>query len=85
MSRKSIPRKAKTARRIRLPARPLRGKKTDALTGLVAASARALALPLEPAWQADVEFNLHLLLTHAARVDAFGLPDETDPAPVFRA
>ena len=29
--------------------------------------------------------NLQLLFTHAALVDAFSLPDESEPAPVFRA
>jgi hypothetical protein len=85
MSRKSIPRKAKTARRIRSLKRSSRAKKSDALAGLVAASAQALAVPLEPAWHTGVKFNLQLLLAHAARVDAFVLPDETEPAPVFRA
>jgi hypothetical protein len=63
----------------------LRAKKPDAIAALVAASAQALALPLEPAWHVGVKFNLQLLLTHAARVDEFLLPDETEPAPVFRA
>lgn len=63
----------------------MRAKKPDAIAALVAASAQALALPLEPAWHVGVKFNLQLLLTHAARVDEFLLPDETEPAPVFRA
>jgi hypothetical protein len=70
---------------MRTPARPLRAKKPDAIATLVAASAQALALPLEPVWHAGVIFNLQLLLTSAARVDEFVLPDETEPAPVFRA
>jgi len=85
MTRKPIMRKPKTARRIRTPERALRAKKPDAIAALVAASAQALALPLEPAWHVGVKFNLQLLLTHAARVDEFLLPDETEPAPVFRA
>lgn len=63
----------------------MRAKKPDAIAALVAASAQALALPLAPAWHVGVKFNLQLLLTHAARVDEFLLPDETEPAPVFRA
>ena len=63
----------------------MRAKKPDAIAALVASSAQALALPLEPAWHVGVKFNLQLLLTHAARVDEFLLPDETEPAPVFRA
>jgi len=57
----------------------------DALDALVAASTKALGLPIEPAWQAGVRFNLQLILDHAARVEGFALPDETEPAPVFHA
>jgi hypothetical protein len=52
---------------------------------LVAAGAQALKLPIDPAWRANVRFNLQLLLTHAGRIDAFAPPDDTEPAPVFRA
>lgn len=51
---------------------------------LIAASAQALALPLDPAWHA-VKLNLQLLFKHAALVDEFLLADEIEPAPVFRA
>jgi len=60
-------------------------KPADLIDTLVAASAQALALPIAPAWREGVRRNLHLLLTHAALVDQFPLPDETEPAPVFRA
>jgi hypothetical protein len=85
MRRKSIIGKPKTAQRVRTPARPLRAKKPDAIATLIGASAQALALPLEPGWHAGVKLNLQLLLDSAARVDEFALPDETEPAPVFRA
>jgi Protein of unknown function (DUF4089) len=52
---------------------------------MVAATAQALALPIDKAWRAGVERNLHLILTHAAFVDRFALPDDVEPAPVFRA
>ncbi len=85
MTRKSIGRKAKSARRVRTPARPLRAKKPDAVGTLVAAAAQALALPMEASWHSGVTFNLQLLFRHAALVDQFSLPDDTEPAPVFRA
>jgi Protein of unknown function (DUF4089) len=44
-----------------------------------------MALPVDPAWRADVKLNLQLLFKHAALVEAFSLPDEVEPAPVFRA
>ena len=80
-----MPAKPKTARKPKSPARPLRGKKADPIDTLIAASAQALALPIDPAWHASIRFNLQLILAHAARVDEFLLPDETEPAPVFRA
>ena len=44
-----------------------------------------LDLPVEPAWQTAIVFNLQLLFKHATFVDAFALADETEPGPVFRA
>ena len=57
----------------------------DAIESLVAASAQALGLTLDPAWHDSVASNLRLILQHAARVDEFALPDEAEPAPVFHA
>jgi len=60
-------------------------KPDDAIEALVAASAQALGLPLDPGWRAAVKFNFQLILRHAALVDEFPLPDEAEPAPVFHA
>jgi hypothetical protein len=62
-----------------------RTKRDDAIETLVAASAQALGLPLDPAWRAAVKFNFQLILRHAALVDEFPLPDDAEPAPVFHA
>ena len=77
------------ARRRRAPAKTARKRPTarretadGASASLVAASARALGLPLDPAWHAGVATNLQLILRHAALVDEFVLPDEAEPAPV---
>jgi hypothetical protein len=85
MTRKPKIRKAVTARRAKAPIRPLRVKKPDPVATLVVASAQILAVPLDPAWRDGVTRNLQLLFTHAAMVDTFSLPDESEPAPVFRA
>ena len=58
---------------------------TDPLDDFISAAAKALDLPLEPAWQLAVEANLAVTLKHAALVAEFELPDEAEPAPVFRA
>jgi len=52
---------------------------------MVAASARALGLTLDPAWHRSVAFNLRLILRFGALVDEFALPDDTEPASVFHA
>lgn len=57
----------------------------DFVDRLMAASAEALGLSIDPAWRGGVRFNLGLVLDHAARVEAFSLPDDVEPAPIFHA
>jgi hypothetical protein len=57
----------------------------DSLDDYIDAAARALALPIEPAWKPAVRANLELTLRLAAVVAEFPLPDEAEPAPVFEA
>ena len=64
---------------------PRKAPQADAIESLVAASARTLGLPLDPAWLGGIKFNLHLILRQAALVDEFPLPDDAEPAPVFHA
>jgi hypothetical protein len=90
MTRKSTPhkstgREAKSARRARTPRGPVRARQSDAIGTLVVAASQALALPMEASWHSGVAFNLQLLFKHAALVDEFSLPDDAEPAPVFRA
>ncbi len=100
MKRKTI-RKAKSARATKSTAKNVRGKKAsaakalakkpgkpqklDSVDAMIAASARALGLTLDPAWRPGIKFNLQLVLRHAALVDEFVLPDDAEPAPVFHA
>ncbi len=85
MARKSSNRKAKSARRAGSPPRPLRAKRPDVFGIVVSAASQALTLPIEPSWHAGVTFNLQLLFKHATRIDEFSLPEDIEPAPVFRA
>jgi hypothetical protein len=55
------------------------------LDELIVASARALALPLDPAWHSTICSNLEVTLRLAALVAGHLLPDDAEPAPVFRA
>jgi hypothetical protein len=48
-------------------------------------SAKALGLSLEPNWKPAIAANLETIFKIAAAVDAFELPDETEPAPIFEA
>ena len=55
------------------------------LDDFIAAAAAALDLPLDPAWKGAVKANLEVTLRHAATVAECPVPDEAEPAPVFRA
>ena len=57
----------------------------DPLDDYIDAVAKALALPIEDAWQPAVRANLEVSLRLARLVDEFALPDETEPASVFAA
>jgi hypothetical protein len=58
---------------------------SDSLDDYIDAAARALAVPIEPAWKPAVRANLDLTLRLATLVAEFPLPDEAEPAPVFEA
>ena len=57
----------------------------EELDAMIAASARLLALPIDPDWHPMVRSNLAVTLDLAAVVAAFDLPDGAEPAPVFRS
>jgi 1-carboxybiuret hydrolase subunit AtzG-like len=58
---------------------------TDPLDDFIDAAAQALALPIAPEWKPAVKANLAVTLKHAATVAEFPLPDDAEPAPVFKA
>ena len=59
---------------------------TDAdFDAYIDASAAVLGLTIAPEWLAAVRANLAVTLRMGAVVDAFELPDEAEPAPVFLA
>ena len=57
----------------------------DPLDDLIGAAALALDLNIEPAWLPAVAANLRVILHLGANVSKFQLPDDTEPATVFRA
>lgn len=77
-ARKAPSRRATRPRAARTPA-------SDPLDGFLDAAARALAFPIEDEWRAAIKANLTVNLAMGAMVAEFPLPDETEPAPIFRA
>jgi hypothetical protein len=82
------PRKAKTVRKVLrkghkvvTPAKP----KRDPLDDFIAAGARALDFEIDKAWMPAVRGHLQVTLRLGALVAAFALPDDAEPAPVFKA
>jgi hypothetical protein len=64
---------------------PIRKMTSDQLDDFIAASAAALALPVDPAWYPTIRANLEVTFRLAAFVADFKLSDLAEPAPVFRA
>ena len=59
--------------------------RADELDTFIAAAAKALDLPTRKAWLPAIKVNLKVTLHLASAVTAFDLPDDAEPAPVFRA
>ena len=59
--------------------------KTDHLDAYIEAAAQALGIPIEPEWKPAVRANLEVTFKLAALVGEKELPDDAEPAPVFRA
>ena len=58
---------------------------TDPLDEFITAGTHALGLKVEKSWMPAVRANLRVTLDQTAMVAAFPLPDDAEPAPVFRA
>jgi hypothetical protein len=86
------PRKAKTVRKVsrKMPYKGRKVAKTvkpkrDPLDELIAAGGRALDLKIDKAWMPAVRGHLQMTLRLGALVAAYALPDDAEPAPVFKA
>ena len=79
--RKASRKNRSTSRKAAKPAAPTR----DPLDDLIAAGARALDLKIDEAWMPAVRGHLQVTLRLGALVAVFGLPDDAEPAPVFKA
>lgn len=57
----------------------------DHLDAYIDAVAQALGIPVQPEWKPAVRANLEVTFRLAAVVGEKELPDDAEPAPVFRA
>jgi hypothetical protein len=60
-------------------------KARDSLDSFIDSSAHALGLTIDPEWKPAVRANLEVTFRLAATVGDKELPDDAEPAPVFRA
>ena len=86
------PRKVKVMRKAARKARSNRRMVTksatpthDPLNDLIAAGGRALDLKIDKTWIPAVRGHLQVTLRHGALVAGFALPDDAEPASVFKA
>jgi Protein of unknown function (DUF4089) len=66
-------------------AKPAEPPKPDPLDAFILAGARALGLKIAKGWMPAVRANLAVTLRHARSVESLELPDDAEPAPVYRA
>jgi hypothetical protein len=57
----------------------------DPTDDFIEAAAKALGMPLDAAWKPAVRGNLEVSLKLARLLDEFPLPDDAEPAPVYKA
>jgi hypothetical protein len=83
---RKVAKRAKPAQRTK-PARRTKPaqRKSQPLDDFIVAGARALDLTIDKAWMPAVRNHLEVTLRHGALVAAFSLPDDAEPAPIFKA
>ena len=69
----------------RKPSKPIATTKTSSLDAFIDAASAVLGLTIADAWRPAVAANLRVTIEHAAAVEAFALPDDAEPAPIFKA
>ena len=55
------------------------------LDAYIDAAAQALGIPIQPEWKGEIRANLEVTFKLAALVGERELPDDAEPAPVFKA
>ena len=64
---------------------PAKATASDPLDDFIMAGTRELGLKIEKSWMRAIRLNLRVTLDLGAAVGEFPLPDDAEPAPVFRA
>jgi hypothetical protein len=59
--------------------------KPSDLDAYIDAAAQALGLPVEPEWKGEIRANLAVTFRLAALVGEKELPDDAEPAQIFKA
>lgn len=57
----------------------------DQTDDFIKAAAKSLDLSLDPAWKPAIRSNLEVTFKLARLVEEFPLPDDAEPAPVYKA
>ena len=55
------------------------------LDAYIDCAAQALGIPIQPEWRGEIRANLEITFRLAALVGEKELPDDAEPAPVFKA
>ena len=58
---------------------------SDPIDDMVEAGTKLLGIPMDPAWKPEVKVQLEVILRHARIVADLPLPEDIEPAPVFKA
>jgi hypothetical protein len=82
---RKVARKRARAGKPAKPAKPAEPPKPDPLDAFIVAAARTLGLKIAKGWMPAVRSNLAVTLRHARSVESLELPDDAEPAPVYRA
>ena len=59
--------------------------KPDHLDAYIDAAAQALGIPIQPEWKGQIRANLDVAFKLAESLGEKELPDDAEPAPVFKA
>ncbi|MBO0757438.1 MAG: DUF4089 domain-containing protein [Bradyrhizobiaceae bacterium] len=60
-------------------------KGSDPLSDYIEAGGQLFELNIEPAWNPGVRANLEVIFRQAMLFMTFELPDDAEPAPIFKA